>query len=48
MTLTHAAFGMASASTGGKIFYSGALSPEVNVGSGVTPRITTGSSVTED
>jgi hypothetical protein len=48
MTLTHAAFGETSASTGGKIYWSGTLTPNVNIGSGVTPRITTGSSVQED
>lgn len=48
MTLTHCAFGAASASTGGKIFYSGAISPNISIGSGVQPRLTTASSITED
>jgi hypothetical protein len=47
-TLTHCAFGAASATTGGKIFYSGAISPNISIGSGVQPRLTTGSSITED
>lgn len=47
-TLTHCSFGQASASTGGKIFYSGAISPNINVGLAVQPRLTTASSVTED
>lgn len=48
MTLTHCAFGQASATTGGKIFYSGTISPNIAIGSGVTPRLTTQSSLTED
>lgn len=48
MTLTHCAFGQASATTGGKIFYSGTISPNIAIGAGVTPRLTTGSSITED
>lgn len=46
-TLTHFAVGLASASTGGKIFYSGAISPNISIGSGVQPRLTTASSITE-
>lgn len=45
-TATHASFGTSS-SGAGKILYSGPLSANINVGSGVTPQITTGSSVTE-
>lgn len=48
MTLTHCAFGAASATTGGKIFYSGTISPNISIGSGVQPRLTTQSSLTED
>jgi hypothetical protein len=48
MTLTHCAFGQASATTGGKVFYSGTISPNISIGSGVTPRLTTASSITED
>lgn len=46
-TLTHFGIGLASASTGGKLFYSGTISPNVSVGSGVQPRLTTSSSITE-
>lgn len=48
MTLTHCAFGQTSASTGGKIFYSGEISPNISIGSGVQPRLTTASSITEE
>lgn len=48
MTLTHCAFGQASATTDGKIFYSGAISPNINVGLAVQPRLTTQSNLTED
>jgi len=47
-TLTHFAVGLTSASTGGKIFYSGTISPNISIGSGVQPRLTTSSSITED
>lgn len=47
MTATHCAFGEATASTGGKIYYSGTISPEINIGLAVQPRLTTGSSITE-
>ena len=47
-TLTHFAVGLTSASTGGKVFYSGAISPNISIGSGVQPRLTTSSSITED
>lgn len=46
-TITHAAVGTASSGTG-KILYKGALSPNISVSSGVTPRITTSSTITED
>ncbi len=48
MTLTHCAFGQASATTGGKIFYSGTISPNIAIGLAVTPRLTTASSIQED
>lgn len=48
MTLTHCAFGEASATTGGKVYWSGTISPNIAIGAGVTPRLTTGSSITED
>lgn len=45
-TITHAAIGTASSGTG-KILYSGAVSPNIAVSTGVTPRISTASTVTE-
>ncbi len=47
-TITHASIGLSSDSTGGKIIASGTISPNINHGSGVAPRITTGSSFTID
>lgn len=47
-TITHFACGLSSASTGGKIFYKGTVSPNINFGQNVVPRLTTGSSITED
>ena len=47
MTATYASVGT-STSGAGKILYKGALSPTINIGEGVTPRLTTGSSITED
>lgn len=44
---TYAAVGTAS-SGAGKILYSGALSPTITVNNGVTPRIPTTSTITED
>lgn len=46
-TVTHFAIGTAS-SGAGKILYSGTVSPNISVSSGVIPRLTTGSTVTED
>lgn len=46
-TITH--FGIGTASSGaGKLLYKGAVSPNLSVSSGVTPRLTTASAVTED
>lgn len=45
--LTHASVGVAS-SGATKILYKGALSSSITPGSGVTPKITTGSTITED
>lgn len=46
-TATH--FGIGTASSGaGKLLYKGALSPTIVCGSGVTPKITAGTLVTED
>jgi hypothetical protein len=46
-TATYAAVGTASSGTG-KILYSGALSPNISVTNGVTPQISTSSTITED
>jgi hypothetical protein len=46
-TETYAAVGTAS-SGAGKLLYSGAISPTIVVSSGVTPRLTTASAITED
>lgn len=46
-TATHVAIGTASTGTG-KILYSGAITPNISISTGVTPRIGTGSTITED
>lgn len=46
-TITHAAVG-AAISGASKIFYSGALSPQIAIAVGVIPRLTTASVITED
>lgn len=46
-TVTYFAVGSAS-SGAGKIFYSGTVTPSISVSSGVTPRLTTASTITED
>lgn len=46
-TATHAAIGVAS-SGASKILYKGALSPSIAISSGVIPRLTTASTITED
>jgi hypothetical protein len=46
-TLTHAAIGTASTGAG-KILWKGAISPNIAVSAGVTPRLTTASTITED
>jgi hypothetical protein len=46
-TATYAAVGTAS-SGAGKILYKGAISPNISISSGVTPRLTTASTITED
>lgn len=45
-TITHAAIGTASSGTG-KILYSGAVTPNISVSTGVVPRISTASTITE-
>lgn len=46
-TITYAAIGTA-ASGAGTLLYSGAVSPNISVSTGVVPRISTSSTVTED
>jgi hypothetical protein len=46
-TITHFAVGTA-ASGAGKILYKGAVTPNISVSTGVTPRLTTSSTITED
>ena len=46
-TITH--FGLGTAATGaGYLMYSGTVSPNISVSTGVTPRLTTSSAITED
>jgi hypothetical protein len=45
-TLTHAAFGRL-VTTAGQIFYHGTVTPNIVVATGVTPRLTTASTITE-
>lgn len=46
-TATHFAVGTAS-SGAGKVLYKGAISPTIAISSGVTPRLTTGTTITEE
>ena len=46
-TATYFAVGTASTGTG-KLLYSGAISPTIAISTGVTPRLTTASAITED
>ena len=46
-TATHWAVGTAS-SGAGKLLYSGTVSPNISISTGVTPQLTTASAVTED
>lgn len=46
-TATHFAIGTASSSTG-KILYSGTISPNISISTGVQPRLTTATTITED
>jgi hypothetical protein len=46
-TATH--FGVGTATSGtGKLLYKGAVSPSISITTGVTPRLTTASAITED
>ncbi len=46
-TITHFSLGTASTGTG-KILYKGAVSPNISVSNGVTPQLTTATSISED
>ena len=46
-TITHFAIGTASSSAG-KLLYSGTVTPNISVSTGVTPRLTTATAITED
>ncbi len=46
-TITYAAIGVASSGSS-KILYSGAVSPSISVTTGVQPRVSTSSTITED
>ncbi len=46
-TVTHFAVGTAS-SGAGKLLYSGTVTPNISVSTGVTPQLTTASTITED
>ncbi len=46
-TATYFAVGTATSGTG-KILYSGTISPSISISSGVTPRLTTSTAITED
>jgi hypothetical protein len=46
-TITHFAVGTA-ASGAGKVLYKGSVTPSISVSDGVTPRLTTASTITED
>jgi len=46
-TATHFAVGTASSSTG-KILYKGTVTPNISISSGVTPKLTTATAITED
>lgn len=46
-TITHFGVGTASSSTG-KLLYKGTVTPNISVSTGVTPRLTTSTAITED
>lgn len=46
-TATHAAVGTAAGGAG-KVLYKGAISPNISISTGVTPRLTTSTTITED
>lgn len=45
---THFAIGTASAGAAGKILYAGAITPNITISTGVIPRLTTFTTITED
>jgi hypothetical protein len=47
-TATHAVVGTTTTGNAGKILYKGALSPNISITTGVTPVITTSTTITED
>jgi len=47
-TATYFAIGVSAHPTAGKILYSGAISPTISISTGVTPRLTTATQITED
>jgi hypothetical protein len=46
-TATHFAVGTAASSTG-KVLYAGTVTPNISISSGVTPKLTTATAITED
>lgn len=46
--ITHFGVGDLAAATSGRLLYSGTVTPNINIANGVTPRLTTGTTVTED
>lgn len=46
-TATHFAVGTAASSTG-KVLYKGTVTPNISISSGVTPKLTTATAITED
>lgn len=47
-TITHFSVGVAAHPTAGAILYSGAVSPSITVTNGITPQLTTATSISED
>lgn len=47
-TFTHAAIWPSSNATASSMLYFGTITPNINFGAGVTPQLTTGSSITEE
>jgi hypothetical protein len=47
-TITHFAVGTAGGTSAGKVLYKGTVTPNISVSSGVTPQLTTSSTITED